>query len=128
MMYHTKKIIRAKELRKNAPRAEVNLWYAINNNQLGVKFRRQRPIGPYFVDFVCLEKKLVIELDGDQHGTDAAIKYDNQRTDFIKYQGYKIIRIPNDYIYKGLYDVVAHLRKIINDEIYANEVFVDKYE
>ncbi len=90
-------INRAKYLRKNMPDAEKKFWRAVNYEKLGVKFSRQRPIGPYFVDFICFDRKLIVELDGVQHGTNSAIKYDNNRTDFIKSQGYRIIRIPNDY-------------------------------
>jgi len=63
----------ARKLRKNMTDAERLLWQHLRNRQLGgYKFRRQRPIGPYIVDFVCLEKKLVIEVDGGQHaGTPA---------------------------------------------------------
>jgi len=127
MIQHSKKILRAKELRGNMPKAEVKLWYAINSNQLGVKFRRQRPIGPYYVDFICLEKKLIIELDGDQHALDKNVEYDNLRTDYLEKQEYKVVRIPNRYIYNSLDDVITHLQKIVNGEISANDYFRSKY-
>jgi adenine-specific DNA-methyltransferase len=57
------------------------------------KFRRQRPIGPYFADFACLEAKLVVELDGGQHVEAAA--YDENRTRFIEAQGYRALRFWN---------------------------------
>jgi len=60
--------IRAKELRRNATETEKYLWRYLKAKQLGgLKFRRQHPIGNYIVDFVCIEKSLVIELDGGQH-------------------------------------------------------------
>jgi len=119
-------ILRAKELRKNMPDAEKKFWHAINYGKLGVKFRRQQPIGPYYADFICFELKLIIELDGNQHIT--AEEYDNRRTDFITAQGYKIMRIPNDYIYNDLDAVVMHLQHIINGDIDMNEYFKDKYD
>ena len=125
---HSQQIIRAKELRQNMPSAEQKLWRAINRDKLGVKFRRQQRIGPYYVDFICLELKLIIELDGDQHAGDKAAKYDNIRTDLIESQGYKIIRIPNAYIYKELNSVVEHLRLIVNGDINANDYFKNKYD
>ncbi|GHT03118.1 hypothetical protein AGMMS49525_07700 [Bacteroidia bacterium] len=132
MKYTESTISRAKELRKNMPDAERKLWFAINYDKLGVKFRRQQPIisgrKTYYVDFVCHELKLVIELDGSQHETIAAIKYDNQRTDNITSQGYRIIRIPNEYIYKELDSVVYHLKQIIGGDINANDYFPDKYK
>jgi len=57
----------AKALRKNMTDAEKLLWSRIRNKQLGLKFRRQQPIERFVVDFVCFEKKLIIELDGGQH-------------------------------------------------------------
>ncbi|MCL2338827.1 MAG: DUF559 domain-containing protein [Proteobacteria bacterium] len=121
-------IIRAKELRKNMPNAEKKLWYAINDEKLGVKFRRQQPIGPYYVDFICFEQKLIIELDGDQHADNAAAQYDNRRTDFIESQGYKLIRIPNGYICKNLDSVIEHLKMIVNGNISTHEYFKSKYD
>jgi very-short-patch-repair endonuclease len=70
---------------------------------------------------------LIIELDGDQHSTIKNIKHDNIRTDFISSQGYKIIRIPNEYIHKHLDSVISHLKQVINGEIDANFYFKDKY-
>jgi very-short-patch-repair endonuclease len=58
---------RARDLRKNSTDAEIHLWYHLRANRLGFKFKRQVPIGTYIVDFVCLEKRLIIELDGGQH-------------------------------------------------------------
>ncbi|MFH1489794.1 MAG: DUF559 domain-containing protein [Pseudomonadota bacterium] len=62
---------RARELRRRSTEAEKMIWHRIRSKQLeGYKFRRQQPIGPYIVDFVCFEKKLIIELDGGQHAID----------------------------------------------------------
>ncbi len=55
---------RARDLRKNSTDAERHLWYYLRANRLGFKFKRQVPIGEFIVDFVCLEKRLIIELDG----------------------------------------------------------------
>ncbi|MGC9237589.1 MAG: endonuclease domain-containing protein, partial [Thiomonas sp.] len=60
-------IQRARELRRNLTEAERLLWNRLRNQQLGVKFRRQAPIGPYIVDFLCPQARLIIELDGGQH-------------------------------------------------------------
>ncbi|MDW2974774.1 MAG: DUF559 domain-containing protein, partial [Alphaproteobacteria bacterium] len=62
MTKHSTQIIRAKQLRENMSDAESKFWYRINRNQLGVKFRRQQPICPYIVDFVCHSLRLAIEL------------------------------------------------------------------
>jgi len=59
---------RARDLRKNQTDAEILLWRYLRNRQFsGYKFRRQQALGPYFVDFICFEKKLIIELDGGHH-------------------------------------------------------------
>ena len=58
-------------------------------------FRRQMAIGPYVADFVCLERKLIVELDGDQHGTDDALAYDAKRDNYLKRQGFKVLRFSN---------------------------------
>ena len=126
MTKHSQKIVRAKELRRNMPKAEVILWQQLRMDKMGVKFRRQRPVGPYFVDFICLEKKLIIELDGLQHTND--IEYDNRRTDFLEKHGYQIIRIPNEFIYKELDAVIWSLQKVIDGEENANDWFYRKYD
>ena len=67
----TEILSRARELRRNQTDAESLLWFMLCNRRMaGVKFKRQRPIGPYIVDFYCAEKKLAIELDGGGHAED----------------------------------------------------------
>ena len=126
MTKHSTQIIRAKQLRKNMSDAESKFWYRINRNQLGVKFRRQQPIGPYIVDFVCHSLRLVIELDGDQHSQNIA--YDNTRTEYIESQGYKLIRIPNTYLTRtGIDEVVHTLHRCIQDNLDVHNYFVPRY-
>ncbi len=89
--YSTIKRNRARSLRKSTTDAEQSLWQLLRNRSLQqFKFRRQHPIGPYFVDFVCLEQKLVIELDGSQHMEQ--LRYDSERTAFLEKAGYKVVR------------------------------------
>lgn len=65
----------ARKLRKNLTETEKKLWYYLRSyRKQGIKFRRQHPLGPYFVDFVCLNKKLIVELDGGQHYGQLLIK------------------------------------------------------
>ena len=66
----------ARTLRTEMTDAERKLWQAIRQNQLGARFRRQHPIGPYIADFACLEPMIVVEIDGGQHA-DNAIKEKN---------------------------------------------------
>ncbi len=121
------KTLRARNLRQNMSEMEKRFWYRINRNQIGVKFRRQQPIGPYFVDFICFPLKLVIELDGEQHAKN--IEYDNRRTTYIESQGFKLIRIPNSWLIgNGIDDVVFSLQRCINEDIDIHEYFMSKYQ
>ena len=75
---------RARELRANMTDVERWLWSQLRSRQFGsYKFRRQQPIGPYVVDFVCFEKKVVIELDGGQHNEAEQASYDSARTEWL---------------------------------------------
>ena len=72
---------------------ERKLWRALSNRQAGgLRFRRQHPMGLYIADFVCLERRLVIEVDGSQHGYDAQIAHDMKRTEWLTNEGYRVIR------------------------------------
>ena len=86
---------RARKLRQLQTDAEVRLWRYLRSRQVGGhKFRRQRPIGPYIADFICLECDLVIEIDGGQHAESR--RYDDKRTRFIEVRGFKVLRFWND--------------------------------
>lgn len=89
--------MRARALRSTATDAEALLWSKLRNKQLqGLKFRRQRPIGPYFADFACLEVGLVIELDGSQHAEGQAAEYDFKREQMMLSQGFQTLRFWNN--------------------------------
>ncbi|HEU0234510.1 MAG TPA: DUF559 domain-containing protein [Gallionella sp.] len=76
----------AKTLRRNQTDAEQKLWYHLRAHRfMGRKFKRQKPIGRYVVDFVCLEEKLVIELDGGQHAEN--VEYDKARDSWLRSEG-----------------------------------------
>lgn len=92
LKYPRKNISTARMLRKNMTDAERKLWSLLRNNQLGVKFRRQVPIGPYIVDFLAIKANLVIELDGSQHYTDEAKGNDLKRDNFQRRQGLTVLR------------------------------------
>jgi len=93
----------AKELRNNPTNAEGLLWLHLRDKQLdGLKFRRQQPLGPYIVDFVCLSKKIVIEVDGGQHADDKNKKKDEERDLWLKNQGFKVLRFWNNEVLENL--------------------------
>ena len=90
---------RAKHLRKNATNAERLLWHHLRRYQInGHKFRRQQPMGRYIVDFVCFEKKVIIELDGGHHSQQ--VEYDTTRTEWLESQGFRVLRFWNNQIMK----------------------------
>ena len=94
VMYST---ARAHELRHQSTNAEHKLWSILRNRQLaGYKFRRQVPMGCYVVDFACLDKKLIIEIDGGQHQTHQA--YDEQRTRWLESRGFRVMRFWNSQV------------------------------
>jgi len=91
--------VRARALREAPTDAEALLWFHLRDRRLGDhKFRRQRPVGPYFADFACLEARLIVELDGGQHAE--ALAYDERRTRFLEAQGYRVLRFWNNEVLK----------------------------
>ena len=99
---------RARRLRKDATDAERKLWSALRDRQLnGLKFRRQQHIGPYIVDFVCHEIRLVLEIDGGQH----ADADETWRNDRIQADGYRIIRFWNNDVLSNLDGVLTSIRE-----------------
>lgn len=91
--------IRARELRNNMTEAERALWKHLRLRQVGGhKFRRQQPLGKYIVDFVCFEKRLIIEVDGGQHSEQ--VVYDSDRNAWLEAQGFKILRFWNNQVLK----------------------------
>lgn len=105
------RVVRARELRQHQTDAEALLWSHLRSRQLlGLKFRRQRAIGPYFADFACLELGIVIELDGGQHNEDAALTRDREREVFMRQAGFTTLRFWNHQV---LTQTEAVLEKIL---------------
>jgi very-short-patch-repair endonuclease len=85
----------ARALRNNLTDAERRLWQKLQRRQIAtVKFRRQQPIGAFIVDFVCFERRVIVEVDGGQHSEQVA--YDEQRTRWLEAQGYFVLRFWNN--------------------------------
>lgn len=105
---------RARELRTTQTDAEQRLWRSLRNRQLeGYKFRRQRPIGPYIADFICLDAKLIVEVDGGQHAEQ--IGYDAARTAFFEEQGYRVLRFWNTEVLTETEAVLESIRLALLD-------------
>ncbi|WP_026479411.1 endonuclease domain-containing protein [Ahrensia sp. 13_GOM-1096m] len=97
----------ARNMRHESTDAEAVLWSELRNRGLNkLKFRRQVPIASYIVDFVCIEKKLIVEVDGSQHAVNI---YDKQRDERLKEQGYIVLRFWNDDIIRDLKNVCQHI-------------------
>ncbi len=111
----------AKELRHTQTEAEGVLWSKLRNKQLdGIKFRRQQPLGGYIVDFVSLDKKLIIEIDGGQHSEEQAIKQDGQRTKWLENEGYRVIRFWNNDVLENLEGVIMEIQEKLDDRYHPH--------
>ena len=100
----------ARALRQASTTAEQLLWRHLRNRQLaGAKFRRQHPLGPYILDFVCLEQGLVVEIDGGQHADLQAQAYDQQRTVWLQQQGLRVLRFWNHEVVQQTNEVLARV-------------------
>ena len=98
----------ARSLRKNQTDAERKLWSALRNRQIkNAKFRRQFVIEPYIVDFVCLDSKLIVELDGGQHAEQ--IDRDAARTEFLNKRGFKVLRFWNNEVFSEFNCVIEQI-------------------
>ncbi|MBM0170452.1 endonuclease domain-containing protein [Altererythrobacter sp. C41] len=104
---------RARELRNRATPAERVLWRYLSKSQLGVKFSRQMPVGPYFADFLCRERKLIVELDGWSH--DVAPERDVVRERFLRGQGYRLLRFMNEDVRGNVEGVVTAIRLALRE-------------
>ena len=94
--------------------AERRLWRHLRNRELGGwKFKRQYPVGPYIVDFICVEKNLVIEVAGGQHAENE--KQDNQRSAYLNHMGYRVFRFWNNEVLKETEAVLEAIFAILAD-------------
>ncbi len=98
----------ARELRNNLTETEKHLWHVLRGKSLGVKFRRQAVIGRYIVDFVCFEKKLVIEVDGGEH---SANQGDIIRDKWLNAQGFEVLRFWNHDVLGNLEGVFQRIEE-----------------
>ncbi|MFZ3105205.1 MAG: endonuclease domain-containing protein [Smithella sp.] len=99
-----------KVLRKRPTDAEKVLWKQLQRKQIeGFKFRRQQPIDNYIVDFVCFEKRIVIEVDGGQHATQS--EDDIARDTYLRQQGFKVLRFWNNEVLQNINGVLEVIRE-----------------
>lgn len=102
----------AKSLRSGQTLAEQRIWYFLRAHRfMGLKFKRQKPIGRYIVDFVCMEQKLIIEVDGGQHAEQE--KYDGVRDDWLRGEGYTVLRLWNNDVLQKTEEVLESIRMAV---------------
>lgn len=89
----------AKKLRKQSTPMEIKIWHILRSRRFAdLKFKRQCPLGKYIVDFICIEKKLIIEVDGGQHNDPKQQEYDEKRTKYLNNLGYTVFRFWNNEV------------------------------
>lgn len=103
----------ARLMRKEHTEAEKKLWDVLRVNKSGIKFRRQHPIDAYIVDFVSLQDKFIVEVDGGYHETEEQKKYDEERTRVLKEIGFSLIRFSNEEVLKNPYAIKKRIKEII---------------
>ena len=107
---------RARDLRRNQTPAEQQLWPWLRREQLGCKFRRQHPLGPYIADFYSRDVSLVVELDGASHTSAAAQAYDHRRNRYMQSLGLTVLRFPNNAVYQHVDGVLETIRQHIRGD------------
>jgi very-short-patch-repair endonuclease len=108
---------RARVLRASQTSAEAKLWQALRNRRLARwKFRRQHPIDRYIVDFVTLDGKLIVEVDGVTHSRPSEVKHDRARTEFLETSGFLVLRVSNTDVYENLDGVLEMIESTLRFE------------
>ena len=103
----------ARAMRHVPSEAEQKFWRRVRNRQLGGhKFKRQVLMGAYIADYVCIERKLVVELDGEQHSNQKG--YDRKRHEFLRQEGYRVVRILNVDLRENLDGVLDRLLELLD--------------
>jgi very-short-patch-repair endonuclease len=98
--------------------AETILWRALRGSTLdGVKFRRQAPIGRFVADFLCVEHRLIVELDGPPHDDEEQRQHDAVRDRWLREHGYRVLRFPNDIVIGGGNIVLDRIRAAIRQDL-----------
>lgn len=103
----------ARRMRREPTDAERRFWFAVRAHRFGgCKFKRQYPIGPYIADFVCLERRLIVELDGGQHAQH--VEYDAERTAYLQARGFRVLRYWNEEFLRNQMDVLEGIWRALN--------------
>jgi very-short-patch-repair endonuclease len=108
---------RARSLRKSMSDGERRLWHALRMRQIdGARFRRQHPIGRYIVDFVCLDRRLIVEVDGGHHTRDDQRAHDARRDAWLSAEGYRVLRVPAAEVFANIAGVIDTIWATLQEE------------
>ena len=114
----TRALLNAKSMRRSPTDAEAMLWRHLRAHRLsGSKFRRQQPIGPYIVDFVCLERRIVIEVDGGQH---FGSEVDERRDAWLRDQNFRVLRFWNNDVLQNIEGVLEKILSFVTESPLPN--------
>ena len=103
---------RAKSLRTHQTDAELRLWFHLRAHRfMGKKFKRQKPVGHYIVDFICFDPKLIVEIDGGQHAEQ--VEYDRRRDAYLHSEGFTVLRFWNNQVLCETDTVLESIRQAI---------------
>ena len=103
---------RSRSLRSNQTEAEQRLWYYLRARRFsGLKFKRQKPVGNYIVDFVCFSPKLIVEVDGGQHAEQE--QYDDSRDRWLRNEGFIVLRFWNNQVLGDTEAVLGSIRETL---------------
>ncbi|HYX23446.1 MAG TPA: endonuclease domain-containing protein [Thermoanaerobaculia bacterium] len=106
-------LVRARRLRRISTASEDAFWEHLRDRKLlGLKFRRQVPIGPYVADFYCHEMRLIVELDGSIHEERAQVSHDVNRDANLRALGYRVLRFTNGQIHENLETILETIRDL----------------
>lgn len=115
----------AKQMRRSMTEAETILWSKLRGRQRnGWQFRRQHPVGQFILDFACVKAHLAIEVDGATHSEEAEIRYDEQRSAYLRSKGWNMLRVQN----KDIYDELDGVLFLIDDQLRYAEFPEDRHE
>ncbi len=106
--------MRSRELRNHSTRSEIHLWNQLKRRQVkGYQFNRQKPLGPYIVDFFCKRLNLVIEIDGYTHDSEEAQAKDRERQEFLEGMGLRFLRLRDEEVRENIDGVMKKIEEMI---------------
>ncbi|MBU0766410.1 endonuclease domain-containing protein [Patescibacteria group bacterium] len=114
-LYKKNKAEFTRHLRHNMTPEEIILWEELRNRQCNkMKFRKQVNIGPYIADFLCIQHRLIVEVDGSVHNQKERKEYDHRRDEYLLNLNYRVLRITNDEIHQSLSSVLDRIHEYIS--------------